>query len=111
MPSAGPDLLPAATLNSGTAVGIAPPGAEGVGAPSSTGITASKLTGVEYSPILAPSSARARHQYLRPVGRVSGSCSVVMSGPGGTPTRLKTIELKLASLATSKVYVRGRTPE
>src|SRR3954454_8215170 len=61
-------------------------------------------------PVFAPSSARTRQKYPRPISSRSSCTLVRPPAPGATRERLNTRVAKPLSVATSKVYERGRTP-
>ena len=65
---------------------------------------------VRKGPLFAPSSARTRQKYVRPISSRSIWTLVLPSPPGGTEPRPNTLDEKFVSLATSKVYASGRTP-
>src|SRR5690348_12538139 len=65
---------------------------------------------VAKSPVFAPSSARARQKYERPIASGSSCTLVCPLSPGGTPDLLNNFVAKPLSAATSNVYLSGRTP-
>ena len=65
---------------------------------------------VRKGPLFAPSSARTRQKYVRPISSRSIWTLVLPSPPGGTEPRPNTLDEKFVSLATSNVYASGRTP-
>src|SRR5262245_9627446 len=101
-------------MKSGRSVGTVEfgPGCTGTGSWMTIGVKTLKFAEVENGPVLAPSSARARQKYERPVASLSGSRSDVRPpSPGETDSRENTLFVKLTSVATSNTYDKGRTPE
>src|SRR5687768_13707524 len=95
-----PLRLPALNLKVGVkSVTVEPfDGEDGIGGERTTSASTWKLFAGEYGPVLAPSSARVRHQYV-PAASLSGSWNRVSRPSSGlTPVRAKTMFLNAESV-------------
>src|SRR5262245_27652213 len=76
------------------------------------GVKTAKFAVVEYAPVLAPSPARARQKYERPLASGSGRRSAVRPpSPGAIASRWNTRFVNPVSVATSNTYDSGRALE